>query len=191
MDFQNYGLHPDGYWAKRDPDLIARLDRGRVVANAARALEGARTAGVRVVHVVNRWRPGHIDMDDRMPLWAGRKGTDVAIEGTWNAEIIDELAPTPEEPVVAKRGVSALAGTELGRLLTLYGVRTVVLCGVATNFVVEGTAREAADLGYRVAVLSDASESINDEWQRFSLEVLALVGAVVSVDEFVRALGLQ
>jgi nicotinamidase-related amidase len=191
MDFQNYGIHPDGYWAKRDPSLLARLDRSGVVANAARALAAARAAGMRVVHVVNRWRAGHTDMDDRMPMWAGRKGTDVAIEGTWNADIIDELAPASDEPVVVKRNVSALAGTELGRLLTLYGVRTVVLGGVATNFVVEGTAREAADLGYGVVVLADASESINDEWQQFSLEILALVGVVASVDEFVRALSPQ
>jgi gluconolactonase len=187
LDFQNYGIHPDGYWAKRDPAMLARLNRNGVVANAARSLQAARAAGLRVIHVVNRWRPGHIDMDEQ-PLWAGRKGTDVAVEGTWGAEIIDELAPAPDEPIVVKRSVSALAGTELGRLLTLYRVRTVVLGGVATNFVVEGTAREAADLGYRVVVLSDASETINDDWQRFSLGILAMVGAVVTVDEFARAL---
>jgi nicotinamidase-related amidase len=144
---------------------------------------------MRIFHVVNRWRPGHVDMDERMPLWSGRKGTDVAVEGTWGAEIVDALAPLPDEPVVVKRSVSALAGTELARLLTLYGVDTLVLGGVATNFVVEGTARDAADLGYAVVVLSDASETMTDELQRFSLEILSMLGAVISVEEFGEIVG--
>ena len=102
-------------------------------------------------------------------------------------QIVDALTPEPGEPVVVKRSISALAGTELPRLLALYGVRTVVLGGVATNFVVEGTAREAADLGYGVVVLSDASETLNDEWQRFSLEMMSMVGIVMTVDQFVTA----
>jgi gluconolactonase len=189
MDFQNYGVHPDGYWAKRDPAFFARLEKSGAVANAARALHAARRARVRVIHVANRWRPGHIDMDERMPMWAGRKGTDVAIDGTWGAEIFESLTPAPDEAVVVKRSVSALAGTELARLLALWGVRTVVLAGVATNFVVEGTGREAADLGYEVVVLSDATETLSDEWQRFSLEIMAMVGSVMTVDDFVTACG--
>ena len=187
MDFQNYGVHADGYWAKRDPVFFARLQKSGAVANAGQALNAARRARVRVIHVVNRWRPGHIDMDERMPMWAGRKGTDVAVEGTWGAQIIDSLAPTLDEAVVVKRSVSALAGTELARLLALWGVRTVVLAGVATNFVVEGTGREAADLGYEVVVLSDATETHNDEWQRFSLQIMSMVGTVMTLDEFVTA----
>ena len=188
MDFQNYGLHPDGYWAKRDPDFFERVARSGVVANAARALEAARSSGLRVIHIVNRWRPGHIDMHEGMPMWAGRKGTDVAVEGTWGAEIIDALTPALREPMVVKRSVSALAGTELGRLLTLYGTACLVLAGVATNFVVEGTAREAADLGYRVLVLADACETVSDEWQRFSLGIISTLGRVISVDEFLSLL---
>jgi nicotinamidase-related amidase len=188
MDFQNYGIHPDGYWAQRDPALLERLERSGVVANAARALEAARNRGMRAIHVVNRWRPGHVDMHEGMPMWASRKGTDVAVEGTWGAEIVEALAPAPGEPTVVKRSVSALAGTELGRLLTLYGIDTLVLAGIATNFVVEGTAREAADLGYNVAVLADACETLSDDWQRFSLEIMSTLGTVMSVDEFVRSL---
>jgi nicotinamidase-related amidase len=189
MDFQNYGVHSEGYWAIRDPEVFARIERSGTVVHAARALDAARAAGMRIVHVVNRWRPGHIDMDERMPMWLGRKGTDVAVEGTWGAEIVDALAPLPDEPVVVKRSISALAGTELARLLTLYGIDTLVLGGVATNFVVEGTAREAADLGYGIVVLSDACETMTDEWQRLSLEIMSMLGAVMTVEEFGEIVG--
>lgn len=82
MDFQNYGAHPNGYWAKCDPEFFARVARSGVVARVARALGAARRSGMRIVHIANRWRPGHTDMHEGMPIWAGRKGTDVAVEGT-------------------------------------------------------------------------------------------------------------
>lgn len=189
MDFQNYGLHPEGYWAKHDPDLIGRVLRSRVVENAAAALEAAREAQMRVIHVVNRWRSGHGDLNPSMPMFASRIGTDVAVEGTWGAQILDELTPRADEPVVAKQSVSALTGTELPRLLTLFDVHTLVLAGVATNFVVEGTAREAADRGFETVVIRDCCETLSDEWQRFSFELMAMSGAVVSLSEFIQQLG--
>ena len=103
MDFQNYGAHPEGYWAKRDPDFHKRLIERGTVANAVRALAAAREASMKVIHVANRWRPGHIDMHAGMPMWEGRRGTDVAIQGTWGAEILDSLAPLQDEPVVEKQ----------------------------------------------------------------------------------------
>lgn len=185
MDFQNYGLHPDGYWAKRDPDLMSRIRSSKVLENAGVALTAARTAGMPVVHVVNRWRPGHGDLNPSMPMFADRIGSDIAVEGTWGAEIVDELQPLPTEPVVAKRSVSALTGTELPRLLTLIDARTLVLTGIATNFVVEGTAREAADRGYDVVVIKECCETYADDAQRVSLELMAMLGAVISLQEFV------
>jgi nicotinamidase-related amidase len=186
MDFQNYGVHPKGYWAQRDPGQYTRLVASRTLDNAAKALAAARVAKLRVIHVVNRWREGQPDLDDGIPMWAGRRGTDSGVEGTWGAEIVEQLAPAADEIVVVKRTVSALATTDLERLLTLFGIRTLVLAGIATNFVVEGTAREAADRGYRVIALRDACETWSAEAQRFSIEILSLLGEVITVDEFVR-----
>lgn len=189
MDFQNYGVHPKGYWALRDPAQHARLTASRTLDNAATALAAARAAKLRVIHVVNRWRAGQPDLDDSIPMWAGRRGTDSGVEGSWGAEIVEQLAPTADEIVVVKRTVSALATTDLERLLTMFEVRTLILAGIATNFVVEGTAREAVDRGYRVIVLRDCCETWSEEAQRFSIEILSLLGEVISVDEFIGLLG--
>ena len=59
--------------------------------------------------------------------------------------------------------MSALAATELDRLLRIKGISTLVLTGAATNWAVEGTAREASDLGYRVVVLRDCCAAMTDE----------------------------
>ena len=189
MDFQNYGVHAKGYWAQRDPAQHVRLVAAGTVDNAARALAAARAADLRVIHVVNRWRTGHVDLDDAIPMWATRRGTDVGIEGTWGADIIDQLAPAADEVVVVKRTVSAMTATDLDRLLTLFDIRTLVLTGVATNFVVKGTAREAVDRGYRVTTLSDCCETWSAEAQAFSLQILSLLGPVMTVEEFIVLLG--
>jgi nicotinamidase-related amidase len=68
--------------------------------------------------------------------------------------------------------VRALAGTELDRLLRLRDVNTLVLTGVATQFAVEGTAREAVDRGYRVLVLEDCGASRVREVHRCSIDVI-------------------
>jgi nicotinamidase-related amidase len=89
---------------------------------------------------------------------------------------------------VIKRGISAFAGTELGYLLRLKDVNTVVLTGIATNFVVEGTARDAVDRGYSAVVIEDCCQTHSDEAQRFSLEIMSYLGSVVSLDEFLAAI---
>jgi nicotinamidase-related amidase len=150
LDFQNYGVHPHGYWATHgEPDwpAIARP----AVENTARVLAAARRHRVLVIHVGVAWRPGSPEMNMTAPLFA--RAPDRSVAGTWGSEFYAPVAPAPGELAVYKRGVSALAGTELDRLLRLRDVNTLVLTGVATQFAVEGTAREAVDRGYRVLVL--------------------------------------
>lgn len=188
MDFSNYGLHPDGYWAKRDPGLLERITASRLVENVARAAAAARKAGMLVLHVRNEWRAGHPDLPVHIPVFAPRVGSDVGVEGTWGAQTLEELAPEPGEMTVTKRGISAFAGTELDYLLRLKDVNTVVLTGVATNFVVEGTARDAVDRGYSAVVIKECCQTHSDEAQRFSFEILSYLGSVISLDEFVAAI---
>jgi nicotinamidase-related amidase len=87
---------------------------------------------------------------------------------------------------VYKRGVSALAGTELDRLFRLRDINTLVLTGVATQFAVEGTAREAVDRGYRVLVLEDCCASRVREVHRFSIDmILRTLCQVTTADRFI------
>jgi isochorismate hydrolase len=99
------------------------------------------------------------------------------------------VRPAPAELVLYKRGVGALAGTELDRLLRLRDVNTLVLAGVATHFAVEGTAREAVDRGYRVVVLVLCCASRVSAVHRHSIEViLRSLGRVTTAERFIREL---
>jgi hypothetical protein len=54
---------------------------------------------------------------------------------------------------------------------------------------VEAAARDGADLGYSVIVLADCCETVNDEMQRFAIDViLALIAQVSDTSEFEAAL---
>jgi nicotinamidase-related amidase len=67
-----------------------------------------------------------------------------------------ETAPRPGEPVIAKSVHSAFIGTDLDARLKAAGVRTLVLCGIQTNFCVASTARMAGNMGYTTFVAGDA-----------------------------------
>ena len=187
LDFQNYGLHADGYWAKQGlPDFPASAYPA--VANAAQALAAARHAGLLVVHGAAAWRPGSPEMNMSIPAFA--RGPDRAVEGTWAAAFYEPVRPEPGELVIIKRSVSALAGTELDRLLRVRDVNTLVLAGIATNFAVEGTVREAVDHGYRAVVLADCCASVTAEMHDFAIRViLPELCTVSTVEAFARWLG--
>ena len=66
----------------------------------------------------------------------------------------------------------------------------MLLSGVATNFVVEGTAREAADRGYDVIIVGDCCASVSQEAHDASLTVaLPFLATISDLDEVVAALG--
>jgi nicotinamidase-related amidase len=70
---------------------------------------------------------------------------------------ISPLAPAAGEPVLTKTSHNAFTTTNLQQLLTSYGIRDVVICGIRTEQCCETTARLAADLGYQVTFVIDAT----------------------------------
>jgi nicotinamidase-related amidase len=69
----------------------------------------------------------------------------------------DGLEPLPGEPELRKTSHNAFTTTNLGQLLTERGVRELVICGIRTEQCCETTARLAADLGYSVTFVIDAT----------------------------------
>jgi nicotinamidase-related amidase len=74
-----------------------------------------------------------------------------------------DLAPGLAEPgdlKITKKSWGAFSVPELDLNLRERGVRTIVLGGVATQFGVESTARQAWELGYELVIVRDATTSI-------------------------------
>ena len=79
------------------------------------------------------------------------------------AEFVPELTPTPSDVVIAKRQWGAFYGTELDLQLRRRKIDTIVLCGIATDYGVESTARFAYEYGYQQIFAEDAMASRSDE----------------------------
>ncbi|GAA1239275.1 isochorismatase family protein [Prauserella halophila] len=67
------------------------------------------------------------------------------------------LTPGEGEPVLTKTAHNAFTTTGLDRMLTRRGIRELAVCGIRTEQCCETTARVAADLGYDVDFVTDAT----------------------------------
>src|SRR5438309_3584885 len=122
--------------------------REQVVSNVGRVLDAARRGSVQVVYVAVARRREFMSPRNK---FAGATGfvTNPA-EIAERMKLVDAVAPRDDEPIVRKPRISAFYGSELQSILTARDIDTLVLTGVATNFVIESTARFAADADYRV-----------------------------------------
>jgi gluconolactonase len=92
--------------------------------------------------------------------------------------------------VVEKQRMSAFNATTLDTKLRGLRARTIVVCGAWTNFAIEHTCRDGADLGYEVVLVTDGTATISDEWQHVALSyALTSIVELRSVDELVTELG--
>ena len=188
MDFENDVVHENG--AFKDFGFAAMVKQNDVLAKSARLLDAARRSGVKVIYVVVKFRPGYPERPANGGLWEALIQANAVTEGSWGAEIHESVTPQDGEPVVTKRGVSAFYGSDLAPLLTTGGIDTLLLSGVATNFVVEGTAREATDRGYNVVIVGDCCASVSQEAHDSALTTaLPFLATISNLDEVLAALG--
>ena len=72
------------------------------------------------------------------------------------SEIVPDAGFQPGDVLVTKRQWGAFYGTDLDLQLRRRGIRTVIMTGIATNFGVESTARDAQERGYQLIFAEDA-----------------------------------
>ena len=123
-----------------------------IIPRVRRLQDSARAVGIEVMHT--RW--SELTRDGR-DACARNKSRGIAQPwASQEAQIIPEVAPIGDEMVFSKSTSGAFTGTNIDRVLTWMGIKTVVVMGVVTNGCVEMTARVAADLGYRIVLVGDA-----------------------------------
>lgn len=106
--------------------------------------------------------------------------------GTPGHELLPEL-PRPDYEF-KKWGYSAMYQTECEKLLRALNAETCVFTGIATNGVVEGTARDASMREYPVVTLSDCVAGYRQDLHEASLKNLGNIGRVITSEEFVKNL---
>ncbi|KAF2134783.1 Isochorismatase hydrolase [Dothidotthia symphoricarpi CBS 119687] len=103
------------------------------------------------------------------------------VRGQRGHDIIAELQPLSDEPIIDKPGRGAFTNTDLDLALRMRGIRNLVVCGVTADACVSSTVREASDRGYDVLVVEDGVESVSDELKKWSLEALKVEGGLFGV----------
>lgn len=156
--------------------------RDDYLPRAVHALGTARAAGVPVIHVGVLLRAGHTDVHPRNKAFSALP-TELFVPGDPGAAFHPDVAPADGEIVVYKNRVGAFCGNDLHQVLAAQDIDHLVLAGIATGGVVLSTALQAADLDYRVTVLSDACADPTPEVHDTLLaHILARRGEVVTVD---------
>jgi biuret amidohydrolase len=167
-----------------------RAEETGIIKVQARLLERFRAARAKVVYTLVTYQPGFPGVRPNSPLFRTAIDANCLLEGTPAVEVMDELAPRPDEPVVRGQACSGFDRTVLDTILRLAGFDNVVLVGVATDVAVESTARGACDLGYRTIVVSDACTADSDKAHARALDVLQKwFGETPTANEVLSALG--
>ena len=106
------------------------------------------------------------------------------------SELVARVGFKEGDLIVTKRHWGAFDATSgLESTLRARGIETIILAGIATNFGVESTARQATSLGFQVVIATDACPSLDAAAHAFAMEkIFPLIARVRSVREIVDAL---
>ncbi|MGC2195165.1 MAG: isochorismatase family cysteine hydrolase [Terriglobales bacterium] len=92
--------------------------------------------------------------------------------GAWGADIRSELKLQPRDIVALQRWCSSgFANTDLDVLLKAHGIHKLIVIGLIAHMCVEATVRCAAELGYEVTMLKDATADYSDKEMYAALDV--------------------
>jgi len=161
--------------------------------NLRTLLTEVRRAGIQVIVVPHhRWEPGDFDAwDHANPYQVASGQAQVFAKGTWGGEWRPEFAPQPGDLVAKEHwGASGFANTDLDLLLKQRGIINLIVVGLLANTCIEGTSRFAAELGYHVTLVKDATAAFSADRMHAAHELNGptFAHAIVTTAEIVHLL---
>ncbi|MCZ7664519.1 MAG: cysteine hydrolase [Thermoleophilia bacterium] len=174
IDMQFLDAHPDWGIGKKAKQLGTEVqleyyfDRLRVLTLPALValLSAFRGVGLPVIHA-------HVEAksrDGREVGWRHRSLGLIVPRGSREAEFLPEAQPLLGEVVLGKTTSGTFASTDLDLILRNMEISRLVVAGVTTNNCVESTVREAADRGYRVIMVEEATATFSRELQAAAIK---------------------
>ena len=144
------------------------------VAHMLQVLHAARRAKLRIFYAMHRrYRPGDYETWKYIAPIQKAAWTRKTFEyGTWGGEFRAEFLPNPGEIVVQENWCSSgFANTDLDLQLKKHGIHRLIVIGLIAHTCIEATVRYAAELGYDVTVVRDATADYSDEMMHAALGI--------------------
>jgi len=174
VDMQNGFCHPDG--SLYAPPSEAAVDPVTDLVERARDAD-AQVVFTRDVHPPEQFADAHYY--DEFERWGEH-----VVEGSWEAQLVEELSPREDDLVVVKHTYDAFYETQLAGYLDTHGIDDLVVCGTLANVCVLHTAGSAALRDYRPVLVEDAVGYIEEGHREYALEHADwLFGDVVGMDD--------
>ncbi len=173
VDVQNYNARPDGgEYVAMDPaereeryGYFFQVMRETALPNMQRLQTACRHARIEVMYTVIEalTRDGRdLSLDYKISgLFVPRS--------SWDAKVLDEIAPAGDEIVIPKTSSSVFISTNIDYVLRNLGVRSLIIAGVLTDQCIDSAVRDACDLGYLVTVPTDACATLSLERHEWAL----------------------
>ncbi|WP_247729947.1 cysteine hydrolase family protein [Halovivax limisalsi] len=160
VDMQNDFCHPDGaLYAPGSEAVVEPIADLVTRADAA----GASIVFTRDVHPPEQFEGAHYY--DEFERW----GEHVR-EGSWGAEIVDDLPASRADHVVEKHTYDAFQRTEFEGWLRARGISDLLFCGTLANVCVLHTAGSAGLRDFRPVLLEDCIGAIEDDHREYALD---------------------
>jgi nicotinamidase-related amidase len=150
------------------------------LAASRRALDSARAAGWTIAHVHIGFAEDYADLPRNPTLFRKVRDFGAVKRGSWGAAPFPGFEPREGEIAVTRACNSGFRTTNLDALLRERGVTRLNVMGLATQFSVEHTVRDASDLDWPVRLLADCCASADIEAHRNALRVLAMLAEVTT-----------
>ena len=160
VDMQNGFCHPEG--SLYAPDSEAAIEPVAGLIERARD-DGASIVFTRDVHPPEQLEDAHYY--DEFDRWGEH-----VLEGSWEAELVEELSPHDADLVVEKHTYDAFHGTQLAGWLDAHGIKDLVVCGTLANVCVLHTASSAGLRDYRPIIVEDAIGFIEADHRDYAVE---------------------
>ena len=163
------------------------------VPHMLQVLNAARKAKLRVFYALHRrYRPGDYETWKYIaPIQKAALLRKPFEYGTWGGEMRPEFEPKPGDIVAAEHWCSSgFANTDLDLQLKKHGIHQLIVIGLIAHTCIEATVRYAAELGYEVTVVKDATADYSDAEMHAALDINIpnYASAVVTTQEIVESL---
>ena len=154
--------------------LKAVAEANNCVPHMMQVLDAARKAGLRVFYALHhRYRQGDYETWKYIaPIQKAAWSHKTFEYGTWGGEIRTEFAPQPGEIVALEHWCSSgFANTDLDLQLKKHGIHKLIVMGLIAHTCVEAKVRYAAELGYDVTMVKDATADYSNEEMHAALDI--------------------